>query len=98
MLKQYIGVVPFKRLIKWSFPDAVKAFDHCAKGHDEAYESVDWSKGDSATAIIDNVFYKCCIAKAGNDTELQRDADLFFKVCRVWGRMRARLWAWGVRY
>lgn len=91
-MKQYCGVFGVKHLIKWLYPDAVKAFDGCAKVHDEQYKDVDWSLGDIATLRIDNQFWYCGIRAAGNDEKLQDNADTFYVACRKWGKMRAKLW------
>ena len=98
MSRQSVGVVPFKHIIKWLYPEAVAAFDGCAAQHDKDYKTVDWSKGDEATEGIDGNFLKCCLGASGQNAGLVNDAYFFFRVCRRWGKMRARLWAWGIRY
>lgn len=97
MSRQSVGVTPFKHLIRWLYPEATRAFDGCAAVHDKDYATVDWS-GDNATLQIDLKFYSCCLKVAGNNEKLVHDADLFFRVCRRWGRMREALWRWGIRY
>lgn len=92
MSRQSIGVDPFKGIIRWMYPDAVRAFDPCAKIHDEDYKTVDWSRGKDATLKIDQKFWRCCIAAADNDLKLIEQANWFYKVCRRWGIMRAGLW------
>lgn len=97
-MKQFVGVVPFKHLIKWCYPEATKAFDKCAQVHDEQYKIVDWTKGSNATLDIDGEFRLCCWMTAGVDEKLQHDAELFYRVARRWGVMRAYLWKLGLRY
>jgi hypothetical protein len=80
------------------YPEATKAFDPCAKIHDEQYKSVDWSLGEDATKDIDVDFFACCCAHSGDNGDLKRDALTFYRACRAWGKMRAGLWKWGVRY
>lgn len=98
MTRQSVGVTPFKGLIRWLYPRAVAAFDGCAKLHDEAYKTVDWSVGADATLNIDQKFCWCCVLAANGDAELLKDAAFFYRVCRRWGKMRAALWQIGVRY
>lgn len=98
MSRQSIGVTPFKTIIRWMYPEAVAAFDGCAKLHDEAYKTVDWSLGPNATLDIDQKFYWCCTLAAAGNAGLLRDANLFYRVCRRWGRARAALWRIGIRY
>jgi len=97
-MRQSLGVTPFKHIIKWCYPRAVAAFDPCAKLHDEAYKTVDWSKGHTATLNIDHQFLWCCLAAAGEDKELIKTARFFYRVARKWGIWRARLWKIGIRY
>lgn len=98
MSKQSCGVWGTKWLIRKLFPEAVKAFDPCAAQHDRDYKTVDWSKGAFATEAIDQKFYQCCLIAAHGDDLLEADAYTFYRACRKWGRMRAALWKFGVRY
>lgn len=98
MKRQSTGVVPFKHLIKWMYPEAVGAFDPCAAIHDADYKNVDWSKGSEATAAIDAKFLYCCQEAAGHNQKLCEQAWLFYDVARAWGKMRAVLWKLGLRY
>jgi hypothetical protein len=98
MARQSVGVCGFKTLIRWLYPEAVAAFDGCAAEHDKAYKTVDWSWGSDATLAIDWQFRICCMVQAQGDPELEADAETFYEVARKWGRARARLWQWGVRW
>lgn len=106
MLKQYTGVTGTKHIIKWLYPEAVATFDTCSYDHDECYNQrdpaawnyIDWSKGDDATLCADNRWLSCALAAANGNSGLIEDANKFYKVERIWGKMRAKLWRLGFRY
>lgn len=102
--RQSVGVVPFKHLIKWLYPDATRCFDACAAEHDFQYQhNVDWTCEDP-TARIDLAFYGCCLKRIEQEDDpalrdkLLKDANLFYRVARAWGKGRAFLWDLGIRY
>lgn len=60
-------------------------FFTCCLIHDDAYDNIPPTE---STKDIDEKFYECCLAIAGQDKPLRARAKLYYYLCRLYGKGR----------